>query len=167
MLKLPDSLRPRLKLPMGELFPTTATALEHLREVKPVKLVSVGDVATAELLRAGVKPDIAVVDYMVMRAPVSEDVKRVIDEYDIEIVRVKNMPGTITPELRRALETEKQAKVVVEGEEDLAVIPAVLSAPLGSVVVYGQPNEGLVVVKVTGEKKREFEQILGTFGRGA
>ena len=39
-------------------------------------------------------------------------------------------------------------KIVVEGEEDLATLPAILYAPPGSVVVYGQPDEGSVLVKV-------------------
>jgi len=165
-LRLPDSLRPRLKRPLGQLFPTTAVAVEHLRQVRPVRLVSVGDVATAELLKAGVRPDMAVVDYMVMRAFVSEEVKRVVDGYNVRVMRVRNMPGTITQELRQALETQPPVKVLVQGEEDLAVIPAVLSSPLGSVVVYGQPNEGLVVVEVTEEKRKEFEGLLGMFERG-
>jgi len=43
---------------------------------------------------------------------------------------------------------------LVEGEEDLLTIVAVLCAPENSLVVYGQPHEGIVVVKVT-EKTRE------------
>ena len=166
MLRLPDSLRPRLKSPLGQLFPTTAAAVERLRQIRPMRLVSVGDVVTAELLKAGVRPDIAVVDYTVMRAFVGEDMKRVVDGYNVRVMRVRNMPGTITPELRRALETQPPVKIVVQGEEDLATIPAVLGSPVGSAVVYGQPNEGLVVVEVTEEKKREFEQLLGLFEGG-
>jgi len=39
----------------------------------------------------------------------------------------------------------------------------VLSAPLGSAVVYGQPGEGLVLVEVTEPKRREFEMLLKQF----
>jgi uncharacterized protein (UPF0218 family) len=48
----------------------------------------------------------------------------------------------------------------VEGEEDLLTIVAVLYAPDGSFVVYGQPNEGIVVVKATPEKKDEANKLL-------
>ena len=55
--------------------------------------------------------------------------------------------------------------IIVDGEEDLAVLPVVLLAPLDSLVFYGQRNQGLVLVKVTEEKKSEFVKILARFKR--
>ncbi len=49
---------------------------------------------------------------------------------------------------------------MVDGEEDLATLPAILYAPLGSAVVYGQPNEGSVLVMVTPEKKKQIENLM-------
>jgi len=60
----------------------------------------------------------------------------------------------------RALEDDELVHIVVDGEEDLLVIVAVLYAPEGSLVVYGQPGEGIVVVRVTGEKRAEAVGIL-------
>ena len=51
-------------------------------------------------------------------------------------------------------------KIIVDGEEDLATLPAILYAPLGSAVVYGQPNEGSVLVDVTPEKKLHIEEFM-------
>ncbi|MDI6805914.1 MAG: DUF359 domain-containing protein, partial [Candidatus Bathyarchaeia archaeon] len=51
---------------------------------------------------------------------------------------------------------------IVDGEEDLLTLIAVLYAPQNSFVVYGQPYEGIVVVKVTPEKKAEVSEILKT-----
>jgi uncharacterized protein (UPF0218 family) len=42
----------------------------------------------------------------------------------------------------------------------LLALIAVLYAPEKSLVVYGQPYEGIVVVKVTSEKKAEATEIL-------
>ena len=53
-----------------------------------------------------------------------------------------------------------QTKIVINGEEDLLALPAVLFAPEGSFVVYGQPKEGVVVIKVTAEKKAEVKLII-------
>jgi uncharacterized protein (UPF0218 family) len=50
--------------------------------------------------------------------------------------------------------------VVVDGEEDLLVLVAVLYAPVGGLVVYGQPGEGVVVVRVTDAKRAEALGIL-------
>lgn len=166
-MRLPPEVRPLLKRPLGELFAKTDAAVEHLRKLRPTRLIAVGDITAAELLAAGLKPDIAIVDFRVMRAPASEDIRRAIDAHRAHVLRVRNPAGTITPELRDALETASPpAKIIVDGEEDLSVLPAVLAAPVGSVVAYGQPNEGLVLVMVTEQKKREFRGLLKLFKKG-
>ena len=163
-LIMPESLRSRLQSPMGELFPSLSAAAEKIREIKPVRLITVGDIVTYEFLSAGFKPDIVVVDLIAMRSRTSEKTKRLIESFDAKVVRVKNPAATITPELMKAFETAKPPlKIIVDGEEDLAAIPAVLSSPLGSVVAYGQPKEGIVLVKVTEKKRREFQEILKKF----
>lgn len=164
MLELPEGVRPLLKRPLGQLFPNVAAAIERLRQLHPPRLIAVGDVVAAELLDAGVRLDIAVIDMKVMRLPIDEKTKRVVEAFEAKVVHVKNQAGTITTELREALEAAKPPlKIVVEGEEDLATLPAVLSAPLGSVIIYGQPGEGLVLVEVTEPKRREFETLLKQF----
>jgi hypothetical protein len=168
VLKLPEEMRPVLRRPLGILLRDAQSFLGFLKEKNPPRLVAVGDVVTASLLEAGVEPDIVVVDSTVMRSPVEEDVRKVIKRFKGREVKVKNPAGTITPELRRTLKTARPpVKVVVEGEEDLATIPAVLSSPIGSLVVYGQPGQGLVAVEVTGEKREEFLKFLQRFEKMA
>ncbi|MBM3212057.1 DUF359 domain-containing protein, partial [Candidatus Poribacteria bacterium] len=53
--------------------------------------------------------------------------------------------------------------VKVIGEEDLAGVPAILLSPLGTVVLYGQPQQGIVVVEVSEEKKRQLLQLLDRY----
>lgn len=160
-------MRPLLKRPLGELFAEADEAIERLRKLRPTRLIAVGDITTAELLAAGIKPDIVIVDFKVMRSPASDDIRRAIDSHPARVLWVRNPAGTITPELRDALETASPpAKIIVDGEEDLAVLPAALAAPVGSVVAYGQPNEGLVLVIVTEQKKREFRGLLKLFKKG-
>jgi uncharacterized protein (UPF0218 family) len=163
-LLLSEKLRAHLKRPIGQLFPDTATAVEHLRKLRPTRLITVGDVVTAGFIAAGVRPDVAVVDFFVMREPVTGDLKARIDSLNVKVVHVKNPAGTLTPEMREAFANAKPPlKIIVEGEEDLAAIPAVLSAPQGSVVAYGQPGEGVVIIKVTESKRREFTDLLKEF----
>ncbi|MCW4027273.1 MAG: GTP-dependent dephospho-CoA kinase family protein, partial [Candidatus Bathyarchaeota archaeon] len=59
-----------------------------------------------------------------------------------------------------AIRFDGRVKVLVEGEEDLLTLVAVLSAPLGSLVVYGQPRTGIVGVGVTEAAKRKFRGIV-------
>jgi uncharacterized protein (UPF0218 family) len=58
------------------------------------------------------------------------------------------------------LQGDEEVHLVVDGEEDLLTLIAVLYAPEKSWVVYGQPREGAVVVEVTPEKKAETAEIL-------
>ncbi|MGW8288847.1 MAG: GTP-dependent dephospho-CoA kinase family protein, partial [Candidatus Bathyarchaeia archaeon] len=80
------------------------------------------------------------------------------------VVHVKNPQGTITEEaiaaIREALESDGPIHIIVDGEEDLLALVAILYAPEKSLVIYGQPYEGVVVVEATSEKKTETMEIL-------
>lgn len=121
-----------------------------------------GDVVTENSLKVGLRPRLAIYDHKTER----REYKPEIGDKGV-LLTVKNPPGTITLHL---LKTIKKAyslirrgtnvHIVVNGEEDLAAIPAVLYAPLGSFVVYGQPREGIVLIKVTSECKRRCAEIM-------
>ena len=104
-------------------------------------------------------PQLSIVDNKVMR----KNIEPVLLEVD-QTLRVKNPPGTITEEavtaVQEALKCNYRVKIVVDGEEDLLTLIAVLFAPEDSLIVYGQPHEGVVVVKATHEKKAEVAEIL-------
>ena len=50
--------------------------------------------------------------------------------------------------------------LVVDGEEDLLALPSILFAPLNAYVLYGQPNEGIVVVSVTESLKIKVQRAV-------
>ncbi|MHB8605670.1 MAG: DUF359 domain-containing protein, partial [Thermoplasmatota archaeon] len=58
--------------------------------------------------------------------------------------------------------TRGARRVVVEvvGEEDLAALPAILAAPAGAVVAYGQPNQGVVCVVVDDASRARARDLL-------
>lgn len=147
-LHLPKALRAELKKPLGrqcELFK------------RPAFLVCVGDETSRKL--AHFAPDVSVFDLLIKRAPVAA----LTDTPDYS---ARNPPGTITVEAVEALRSafdNAPATVKISGEEDLLALPAVMLAPLGAIVAYGQPNERLVLVKVTEEKKGEVEALLKRF----
>jgi len=163
-LSLPESVRPLLKRPLGKLFSKQEEAFDYMRKLRPARLITVGDRVTADFLEAGIKPDIAIIDFLIMRFPADKKIKRVIEDYQVPTKHVKNPPSKITKELQDAVkDAVPPLKIIVEGEEDLATLPAILMAQFGSVVAYGQPNEGIVLVEVTKEKKREIADILKLF----
>jgi len=62
--------------------------------------------------------------------------------------------------LLNAIILKRKLAVLVEGEEDLLVLPLMAEAPIGSVIIYGQPHEGLVVITVTDERRRWAKGFL-------
>ncbi len=83
------------------------------------------------------------------------------------MLQVPNPAAQIRPEMWIAIEHAitlgakgKRAKILIEGEEDLAALPAVMLSPLGAAVVYGLPSKGIVVMEVTPTQKQEVYQIL-------
>ncbi|MEM1552386.1 MAG: DUF359 domain-containing protein [Candidatus Bathyarchaeia archaeon] len=165
---LPLALRRKLKKPLGMLirgsFEETVKRFKQIVDgEKPPSIISVGDTVSKNLAENGIFPNLMIIDNRVMRrniapAPLKADVER----------RVKNPPGTITFEalnaIKEALEANRRTKIVVDGEEDLLALCAILYAPEDSFVVYGQPREGMVVVKATRQKKEEVARILKAMG---
>ncbi len=156
-LRLPASLRPELQRVHGELVPE-----DELKEKLSGKIViAVGDVVTYTLLRMHIAPKVAIVDYRTKREDV---VFEEIRKFGEEVYRVRNPAGYITPELwnavKKAIESPGKVRIDVDGEEDLAVIPAVLFAPEGAIVIYGMPNTGVVSITVNEEHKRNARRII-------
>jgi len=167
LLLLPDELRSSLKEPLGRLYKGNGqeciTAMEkELLFAK--KVVAIGDMTAFYLLKASVVPDLLVVDNKTKRMPVSDHIIEMLDHESYKTVRVKNPAATVSKDLidliQDSLNSDEHVKIVVEGEEDLATLPAILYAPMGSVVVYGQPNEGSVLVNVTPERKLYIEEFM-------
>jgi hypothetical protein len=158
MLSLPDSLRGEFKDPMGPVY----TDAEALLADADDPIVAVGDVVTYHLRRAGRNPDVAVVDGRTEREAVDESVRRVLDD-DTRRIEVANPPASLSGPLLDALvaavDADEPVVVEVDGEEDLATLPALLVVDGGS-VVYGQPGEGMVLVGATAASKRRARSLL-------
>lgn len=158
MLLLPEDKRSHFKAPFGVVHPDIRSILPDLAGKT---VYTVGDVVTCSLIRSGIVPAIAVIDGHSMREPFNGpqgDFRR--------CYRVTNPSGTLTNELIRVLQravSDPDALIFVEGEEDLAVLPLVLEAPLGAVILYGQPGEGVVLCEVTPEAKHKAREMLSHF----
>ena len=175
MLRLPRSLRSAFKEPFGPVYTDAESLLDAFvdgdrDDVDDTRapLVAVGDVVTAHLVRAGRPPDVAVVDGRTERETVSPATEEALESLPTG-TEVDNPAGELTEALLRALRealatVDTETGVIdVDGEEDLATLPAVVAAPDGAGIVYGQPGEGMVLVRVTPETRREMVELLGRF----
>jgi uncharacterized protein (UPF0218 family) len=157
-------LRTKLKEPFGRLIEgTPQETMGKLKEVlekeKPPKIISVGDVVSRNLHKYNLHPELTIMDNISLRdqaMPQEETVEKT--------VCVDNPQGTITQEailaVKESLESDEHTHIVVRGEEDLLTLIAVLYAPENAFVIYGQPYSGIVVVKVSSEKKARVREFL-------
>jgi uncharacterized protein (UPF0218 family) len=151
-----------LKDPLGELFRgEPLETIERLRNYlsrRPSLFASVGDFVSKNVIAAGLNPDIIIIDGKTLRLEVQ------LIKHELEELKVVNPAATIRAEtwevLKNAINLKRRLAVVVEGEEDLLVLPLMAEAPTGSVIIYGQPYEGLVVITVTDERRRWAKGFL-------
>ena len=159
LVRLPDENRDAFKEPLGPI----ATDADRLFSELAGPVITIGDMVSYHAQEAGRIPDVAVVDGRTKRTAVDPDIESALAEIDVARLDATNPPGTVTESLIHAISTALQrnepAQVCVDGEEDLAAIPAILLAPDGAIVVYGQPDEGMVTVVVDGDA-RERARIL-------
>ncbi len=160
MLILPEEHRRLFKEPFGELYRSMDDVVP-LVEGKDV--YTVGDVVTHNLQKKGISPAVAVIDGYTMRSPCNR-----MPAVHGECINVKNPAGTLTDDLICALERAVRnppSTIIVEGEEDLAVIPLVLTAHEGAIVLYGQPHKGVVLRTVDSEARKTAQRLLAHFTR--
>ena len=161
-MQLPDDLRDQLKNPLGNLISDNDPNRENiLKKISAESiLITVGDRTTENMLQFGLKPQIQIIDGLEKRN------QRIVPADDTINTNLycKNPPGEITEEsilvIQKAFSCESPVRITVDGEEDLLVIPACVFAPENSFVMYGQPNEGLVIIRVTPEIKAKVQKIL-------
>lgn len=161
VVSLPDSLRDELKAPAGPIYTDAGALLADAGS----PLIAVGDVVTYHLLGADVTPDVALVDEQTKRTSVDPEISARIARasFDHE-TRVGNPAAVLTEDLlvalSEAIDREGTTLLSVDGEEDLAALPAVVFAPDGASVVYGQPDTGMVLITVTDKSRAKMRDIL-------
>ena len=161
-MQLPEYIRAQLKIPLGDLIhdddPNKESVIKHFFAESVV--ITVGDRTTENILQLGLNPQVQIIDCLEKRGkrltPINGDISTKLS--------CKNPPGEITEEsmqvIKKAFSSEPPVRITVDGEEDLLVIPVCILAPENSVVMYGQPNEGLVIVQITPEIRAKVQKIL-------
>ncbi|MFQ5833257.1 MAG: DUF359 domain-containing protein [Candidatus Thorarchaeota archaeon] len=164
--RLDLSVRAKLKAPKGDVYDKKDGAPEEqvvarIRHEEPKTVVAVGDVTSATMIEQGYSPDVAIVDGITKRGKFEE---KLTGEREYVFY---NPAAVLYPEAWSTIDTAIRDKgkslVTVEGEEDLMGFPAVLLAPNGSVMVYGQPDVGIIWVPVDKSNKslaRAFLEMM-------
>ncbi|QXJ33314.1 GTP-dependent dephospho-CoA kinase family protein [Saccharolobus shibatae] len=144
-----DNLRKELSRPYGILFTNNKVFLDFVSKSiqQGFRVITVGDYVSRVLEENGIIPFLEVIDGKTKRSIPQHRAIIKNKEY-----RVTNEAGKVRFEIFEIMENilkDRDGGVVfVNGEEDLLVIPVILSANNGDIVIYGQPNAGAVVIIV-------------------
>lgn len=165
LYRVGDKAKTRLKHPLGQLIiggpdETVPQLIDIIAKCNPKKIIAVGDVVSLALRQRGVDTAIYVMDHKTERKSINQSIA------GLREIVAKNPPGGITREairlLQQVLDQDEPTVVLVEGEEDLLVLPSVLYSPIGSIVVYGQPLVGIVVIMVSMDSKNMVSELMET-----
>lgn len=165
-----------LRRPLGELIKYNQVAKFKIIELREEasKFITVGDTTTARVVSFGVVPEVSVIDGLEKRSAAAMSVSKLktmitalLDEELIEY-SCKNKAGTLSFEalgvILRALTSNAPVLVMVTGEEDLITLPLVAYAPIGSIILYGQPSQGIVVVRVERRIQETAKHLMRRIG---
>lgn len=165
---LHDEDRDRFKKPIGKIV-KNLKGIEKVIKNKTLT-AAIGDIITIKLDEAGIFPDLSIIDHKTRRLEINNEQKDILSriQKSRNILNADNSAGSIE---RRAvgvihkaitsfLDSKIKQLILIQGEEDLLVLPVILLLPLESVVLYGQPDKGIVVVTVTEKKKKEAAYLF-------
>ena len=161
-MKLPDSLRDQLKIPLGVLLPENQANKLNIQKLLSENsyIVTVGDRTTEKMIEYDLIPSLQIIDNLEKRE--KKESPRITSN-TIEL-SVDNPAAEITLQsidvIKKAFTMQPPIRLCVNGEEDLLVLPVCIHAPENAIVLYGQPNEGLVLVKITPEIRNKAQSLL-------
>lgn len=171
---LNEEIRKELAKPMGRLIegePDEVTPqLEEL--VKDSEMViAIGDVLVSYMNQYEIRADIYIIDNKNKRKEIQTEIPKKVGH----LINLVNPPGEITEKAMQRIsdiieiyyieECLHSTIFVIDGEEDLLALPAIRYAPVGSKLLYGQPEvcgygSGVVIVDINKEIKRKTKDIL-------
>ena len=132
-------------------------------------IFTVGDVCSKNLVDWDIPPTIMISDGFSKRKPFTENIEgtQVYQQFV-----ASNQAATISTEAWDTLKkiiylalssSSDRSHLKITGEEDLLALPTIVEAPLESLLLYGQPDKGMVVHPITSESKKRVEDILSNF----
>lgn len=150
-----------MKIPLGLLLPESQADKTNIQKHLPENsyIITVGDRTTEKMIEFDLVPSLQIIDNLEKRK------KREPPKLERETeLTIDNPPAEITSNsidvIKKAFTMKTPIRLTVNGEEDLLVLPVCIHAPENAIVLYGQPNEGLVIVRVTPEIRNKAQSLL-------
>lgn len=141
-LMLPEKDRQLFKEPIGREMADSELETFDAQ----TNFITVGDVVSLTFRQHGIRPMLSVYDGRTERREMTEFARLVEDEPKTEVV---NPAGEITAAMVEAIRGCIEGSgglVLVDGEEDLALLPCIILSPIGTNIVYGWPGKCMMLV---------------------
>jgi hypothetical protein len=171
-VSIPPDILKELKKPLGKLILESDMTEKKIRKEivgNNRKIITVGDRSTERLISFEIFPNLAIIDGVERRQERRSslaDKLIALKAKDITRISCINPAGSITQEaitkIKFALSGERNFILQVVGEEDLLTLPVCYFAPSNSLVCYGQPQEGLVIIKVKNSMRRKAKELINS-----
>jgi len=160
-VKLPDSLRDQMKIPLGVLLPENQTQKSEIQKYLSENsyLITVGDRTTEKMINFDLVPSLQIIDGQEKREKREPPKSQFTNELTVDNPAAKITFQSISA-IKKAFTMKSPVRIFVNGEEDLLVLPVCIHAPDNAVVMYGQPHEGLVIVEITAEIRNKVQTLL-------
>lgn len=174
---MPERLRARLRQPLGDIYygslgqeeMVVNEIIKTIKKTNAPMVFAIGDIVTESLNVHGFTPSLSVIDRRSRREALMNQSTGKARYKKSKVYR--NAAGTIEGEVIRRLKQLRNKylslkiplQLVIDGEEDLIALPAIMLAPLQSFVLYGQYNLGVISVLVTEEVKKKVWSLLKEF----
>lgn len=169
-VSIPPDILKELKKPLGKLILDSDITEKKIRkEIDGLnrKIITIGDRSTERFISFDIFPNLAIIDGVERRQDKSSTLHDKLNDLKAKgMTRISciNPAGSITHEavtkIKFALSVEKNFVLQVVGEEDLLTLPVCYFAPRNSVVCYGQPLKGLVIIKVNDSIRRKAKELM-------
>ena len=173
--KLPNNLRNSFRDPIGKIFTgkqsdSAKKAIMYINTLEKGFIIAIGDVCSKSLLEQEFYPNVIIFDEKTRK---HKEISLNLTSYQMRTaINPKEwilLSAWTVIRQSIAFSTSNNCRIAVriDGEEDLLIIPAIISLPVGSVVVYGQPpiatEEGIVVVSISSSLKDRVTNLLEKF----
>lgn len=159
-----DNVRNKLKTPLGKLIENKRINRKYLLNIiKSNQTITIGDATTEKFIKYNIPINISVFDSKEKRVkrkpPLINSVK---------FYKLRNPQGCITQDsielIKNCLKINDKVQIIVEGEEDLLTLLFTAIFPINTMIFYGQPNKGLVIVKINNELRKYANKLLNEIG---
>ena len=163
-LYLPSKMRKELKSPWGQIF-------KKIENINPKDLIiTVGDETTKAFNNQSIKPNLSVIDFKVAREWKFKNLRELGFLGNEKVYKIKNPAGSVSGKLFKLatdlfenIDYKGHRIIQIDGEEDLSVLPLILTSPLDTNIFYGQPGRGIVRIIVDEKIKAKIRSMLNQF----